>query len=242
MTLTARAPRRWAPAAATPRAARRSRASRGDDRGSILYFVLFPNALVSLHPDYVMLHTLYPRAPGRTDVVCEWFFEPARSRRRTSTLATRSSSGTRPTARTGTSASWPRRGCGSRGYTAGRYSARGDRHPRVRLDGRRALHGGARDRGRGAGVNAGRRAGSARSGLPEPVPSSPQRDWDAIVVGGGHNGLTAAAYLARAGQVGAGAGAPRAPRRRLHARAPLRGQPLRRQPLRLRRRAARRAS
>lgn len=26
------------------------------------------------------------------------------------------------------------------------------------------------------------------------------RDWDAVVVGGGHNGLTAAAYLARAGQ------------------------------------------
>ncbi len=27
----------------------------------VLYFVLFPNALVSLHPDYVMLHTLWPR-------------------------------------------------------------------------------------------------------------------------------------------------------------------------------------
>jgi Rieske 2Fe-2S family protein len=47
-----------------------------DDLASVLYFVLFPNALVSLHPDYVMLHTLWPREPGRTDVVCEWFFEP----------------------------------------------------------------------------------------------------------------------------------------------------------------------
>src|SRR6185437_2124073 len=28
---------------------------------SILYVALFPNALVSFHPDYVMLHTLYPR-------------------------------------------------------------------------------------------------------------------------------------------------------------------------------------
>ncbi|MCB0830744.1 MAG: aromatic ring-hydroxylating dioxygenase subunit alpha, partial [Solirubrobacterales bacterium] len=45
-----------------------------DDR-TILYFALFPNALVSMHPDYVMLHTLYPRGPGRTDVICEWFFE-----------------------------------------------------------------------------------------------------------------------------------------------------------------------
>jgi phytoene dehydrogenase-like protein len=37
-------------------------------------------------------------------------------------------------------------------------------------------------------------------GLPEPVSSLAARDWDAVVVGGGHNGLTAAAYLARAGQ------------------------------------------
>jgi glycine betaine catabolism A len=44
---------------------------------SVLYFVLFPNALVSLHPDYVMLHTLWPRSADRTEVVCEWYFEPA---------------------------------------------------------------------------------------------------------------------------------------------------------------------
>jgi phenylpropionate dioxygenase-like ring-hydroxylating dioxygenase large terminal subunit len=43
---------------------------------TVLYFALFPNALVSLHPDYVMLHTLWPRAADRTDVICEWFFEP----------------------------------------------------------------------------------------------------------------------------------------------------------------------
>ena len=36
-------------------------------------------------------------------------------------------------------------------------------------------------------------------GLPAPVSELAAREWDAIVVGGGHNGLTAAAYLARAG-------------------------------------------
>jgi phytoene dehydrogenase-like protein len=36
-------------------------------------------------------------------------------------------------------------------------------------------------------------------GLPAPVSELATRDWDAIVVGGGHNGLTCAAYLARAG-------------------------------------------
>src|SRR4051812_4665967 len=37
-------------------------------------------------------------------------------------------------------------------------------------------------------------------GLPAPVAELASREWDAVVVGGGHNGLTAAAYLARAGQ------------------------------------------
>jgi phytoene dehydrogenase-like protein len=39
-----------------------------------------------------------------------------------------------------------------------------------------------------------------RVGLPEPIAELAARDWDAVVVGGGHNGLTAAAYMARAGQ------------------------------------------
>jgi len=60
----------------TDGAAHARRAIEGVDERSILYFLLFPNALISLHPDYVMLHTLWPQAPGRTQVVCEWFFEP----------------------------------------------------------------------------------------------------------------------------------------------------------------------
>ncbi len=39
-----------------------------------------------------------------------------------------------------------------------------------------------------------------RIGLPEPVSSLAGRNWDVIVVGAGHNGLTCAAYLARAGK------------------------------------------
>ena len=46
------------------------------DVNSVYYFALFPNALISLHPDYVMLHTLWPRATDLTEVTCEWFFEP----------------------------------------------------------------------------------------------------------------------------------------------------------------------
>ena len=39
-----------------------------------------------------------------------------------------------------------------------------------------------------------------RVGLPMPAAELSIRAWDVIVVGGGHNGLTAAAYLARAGR------------------------------------------
>jgi phytoene dehydrogenase-like protein len=39
-----------------------------------------------------------------------------------------------------------------------------------------------------------------RIGLPQPVSELATRRWDAIVVGAGHNGLTCAAYLARAGR------------------------------------------
>jgi phytoene dehydrogenase-like protein len=39
-----------------------------------------------------------------------------------------------------------------------------------------------------------------RVGLPEPVAALAARPWDTVVVGGGHNGLTCAAYLAKAGQ------------------------------------------
>ena len=58
------------------------RASTPKDINSVYYFALFPNALVSLHPDYFMLHTLWPRAGGRTEVTCEWFFEPETMARR----------------------------------------------------------------------------------------------------------------------------------------------------------------
>src|SRR5215208_597875 len=37
-------------------------------------------------------------------------------------------------------------------------------------------------------------------GRPEPVRELAARRWDVIVVGAGHNGLTCAAYLARAGK------------------------------------------
>ncbi len=39
-----------------------------------------------------------------------------------------------------------------------------------------------------------------RLGLPAPIKSLSAQSWDAIIIGAGHNGLTCAAYLARAGK------------------------------------------
>jgi Rieske 2Fe-2S family protein len=47
-----------------------------DDRRRVYYYAIFPNMLLSLHPDYMMVHTLWPVAPDRTINVCEWHFHP----------------------------------------------------------------------------------------------------------------------------------------------------------------------
>jgi Rieske 2Fe-2S family protein len=42
----------------------------------VYYYAIFPNMLLSLHPDYMMVHTLWPIAPDRTVNICEWHFHP----------------------------------------------------------------------------------------------------------------------------------------------------------------------
>jgi len=48
----------------------------GVDPRQVLYLGLFPNLLISLHPDYVMTHRMVPLAPDRTWVECSWLFPP----------------------------------------------------------------------------------------------------------------------------------------------------------------------
>lgn len=47
-----------------------------EDARRVYYYAIFPNMLLSLHPDYMMVHTLWPQGPGRTINVCEWHFHP----------------------------------------------------------------------------------------------------------------------------------------------------------------------
>ncbi len=48
-----------------------------EDLTRVYYYSIFPNMLLSLHPDYVMYHTLWPVDPGHTRITCEWLFHPA---------------------------------------------------------------------------------------------------------------------------------------------------------------------
>jgi glycine betaine catabolism A len=52
-----------------------------EDRQKVCYYAIIPNFLLSLHPDYVMTHTLWPRAVDRTEIVCEWHFHPEEMRK-----------------------------------------------------------------------------------------------------------------------------------------------------------------
>ncbi|CAN5200713.1 aromatic ring-hydroxylating dioxygenase subunit alpha [soil metagenome] len=42
----------------------------------VLYLGLFPNLLISPHPDYVMTHRMVPLGPDRTFIECDWLFAP----------------------------------------------------------------------------------------------------------------------------------------------------------------------
>ncbi|HSB53636.1 MAG TPA: aromatic ring-hydroxylating dioxygenase subunit alpha [Gemmatimonadales bacterium] len=47
-----------------------------EDHGRVYYYSLMPNMLLSLHPDYVMYHILWPRSVNQTSIFCSWLFHP----------------------------------------------------------------------------------------------------------------------------------------------------------------------
>jgi Rieske 2Fe-2S family protein len=48
----------------------------GADRELVNYFAIYPNLLLTLHPDYMMTITIWPQDVGRTKLVAEWHFHP----------------------------------------------------------------------------------------------------------------------------------------------------------------------
>jgi glycine betaine catabolism A len=45
-----------------------------ENQHRVFYYSIFPNLLLSLHPDYVLLHQVWPRSPEQVTIVCDWLF------------------------------------------------------------------------------------------------------------------------------------------------------------------------
>jgi phenylpropionate dioxygenase-like ring-hydroxylating dioxygenase large terminal subunit len=52
------------------------RALSDKQRREVYYYGVFPNLLISLHPDYIMTHRLEPIAPGEVAIECAFLFPP----------------------------------------------------------------------------------------------------------------------------------------------------------------------
>jgi glycine betaine catabolism A len=46
------------------------------ERALVNYFAIYPNLLLTLHPDYMMTITIWPQDCGRTRLIAEWHFHP----------------------------------------------------------------------------------------------------------------------------------------------------------------------
>ena len=49
---------------------------KAEDHHRVFYYSIFPNMLLSMHPDYVMVHQIWPQSPERSLISCDWFFHP----------------------------------------------------------------------------------------------------------------------------------------------------------------------
>ncbi len=49
---------------------------KAEDHARVFYYSILPNMLLSMHPEYVMVHQLWPRSPERTLILCDWYFHP----------------------------------------------------------------------------------------------------------------------------------------------------------------------
>ena len=92
----------------------------------IYYYILWPNLIVSVHPDYVLTHQAWPDGP-EPDAPSTATSTSRRTGWARSTSAAPSSSGTSPTARTTT---WSRRSSRAPGHAAGSRAATRTRRPR----------------------------------------------------------------------------------------------------------------
>jgi glycine betaine catabolism A len=98
----------------------------GEDARRVYYYAIFPNMLLSLHPDYMMVHTLWPQGPGRTLNICEWHFHPEEMAKPDFDLTDAVEFWDLTNRQDWHVCELSQEGIGSRGYTPGPYSNRED--------------------------------------------------------------------------------------------------------------------
>jgi hypothetical protein len=79
------------------------------DRKLVAYYAIYPNILLSLHPDYMRAHSLGPRPRTRRKSRASGTFTRTESQSRSLWPAMRSSSGTVPIVRIGRFRAFPTR-------------------------------------------------------------------------------------------------------------------------------------
>ena len=94
------------------------------ERQVVNYFAIYPNLLLTLHPDYMLTITIWPETPERTRLVGEWHFHPDEIARPGFVYADAVEFWDVTNREDWAISERSQRGIGSRGYTPGPYSNR----------------------------------------------------------------------------------------------------------------------
>ena len=97
---------------------------RGRDREVVNYFAIYPNFLLTLHPDYMMTITIWPQDCGRTKLVAEWHFHPDEMKKKDFVCADAIDFWDRTNREDWAISEQSYLGISSRGYQPGAYSER----------------------------------------------------------------------------------------------------------------------
>jgi Rieske 2Fe-2S family protein len=94
------------------------------EQALVNYFVVYPNLLLTLHPDYMTTVTIWPQAVDRTRLVCEWHFHPDEIAKADFVYQDAVEFWDRTNREDWAISEQAQRGIASRGYRPGTYSAR----------------------------------------------------------------------------------------------------------------------
>jgi Rieske 2Fe-2S family protein len=94
------------------------------ERALVNYFAVYPNLLLTLHPDYMLTVTIWPIAPDRTRLECEWHCHPDEIARPGFVYEDAVEFWDVTNREDWAISERSQQGIGSRGYTPGPYSAR----------------------------------------------------------------------------------------------------------------------